>query len=431
MKEAFAGRRVCLLFDNENAGTVLRARRVVDLIQALGAESRLIVNIGRNSTPNLDKLFSERASTVTKRAPAGKDTSDVILATYSGICLGRALDHSEFDGVVLASNDKKLALTVKEWASEGLLACVITGLEKNLRYYFGVVSPKVFIFCLGSAAKRKTPTTPNFEPSKYDYVYEEKRPEVDCLEVLKVPITKEPLPRFIVLPVVGREVTLGRDGSDISLRYWDSESNSLYSPHSFFGLASDGWYLRSAHGMRRVRREARIDGRDIVAAEGNLMISDGATLQLSGFKFRYHKSQLILHRSQSGSTSVAEQVAYVELFLHQLMQDVLSAKSLNWYESFIPQNVRDECEEVKRQQNSDAHPFSFTYLKHIPIVLASNWELFLETPLHSVWRSKTQMKSALGNLNTIRNKLAHPTRPMPTPDEETFVARLAAVFSRR
>ena len=267
---------------------------------------------------------------------------------------------------------------------------------------------------------------PHISAATYPYLFDEPDPEYEfCgLKVVQVPDPQPPTPKFIPFPLTATEVTIGLSAGrcPIPLDAWERQPirAGLYTPHVFVGCGSGGWYLRSAHGVRRGRKCVTLDGRTVAASSGNQVLHDGSDLQLGGFRFQVRLSPVNCVEL-TGDCSGREIIAEVENRLHAVVASTLRKHfGENWWDK-VPQPIQEGCEERKKDDASAEHPYRFVFLRELQGIILAYWQLFATPPFNSVWQSRTQMRGVFNSIISIRNKLMHPTRVPPADTELGFL----------
>jgi hypothetical protein len=271
-----------------------------------------------------------------------------------------------------------------------------------------------------------------FQPEEYPFWFDSIPKGIDGLVVSALPTRREPIPQFIPLPLVLGEIKIGsnRGSCDVALDYWeDNNKIGLYSPHIFIGYSASGWYLRSAHGLRRGLRAVQLNERVISAQKGNCHLQGGDILRLGTmeFKFQCRDDNAFTVNPPSGE-STHDHLKAIELWFHSEIAKVLNSVSADWWETMVPDKVKKSC--VKNMENKHMpcvveNLYRHTFLLDLQDIILACWAHFVNHRIQVLWRSKNQLRKAFSALNETRNKEEHAPRLPPTEEEIAFIKRLS------
>ena len=419
--------KLILLYDAENVGGgINRAKSIHQHLikQGFELETVLVCSKRKSELLEFDEYFSQFATTVCRPARSGKDSGDIIIATIAGFFLAKSLHERRIVGVALVSEDKKLALCLNEWITHSYKAYVVIKSQSSFAAY-QAINPSITVIAYELLKRTRTIREPLFSYDLYPYIYSSSFPSsLDCLEVISVPRSLEPIPKFISLPVVSGELTIGASSEcDIALEFWDDPRGSLYSPHAFIEVTRNNWIVRSAKGFRRTR-STKVNDVTIQASSGSISLKQGDVIQLGKFALRVRAIDLLDHRFPTSLSSLYDQIVFIERSLHNQVYQVLSEASTDWWERLVPLDVREGCLSRSSQAKSNEHPYRFLLLRELDSIVISHWTLFMESKINELWKSKTQFRKALSQLINARNRIMHPTREEPTEAEFSLIARL-------
>lgn len=412
-----------------------RASAVINTLEENGVEVSQVAVVGQsNEVDKLRTFFRGRLgiSKVTSRiAPAGKNAGDIVLSCLAGRFLEVAITSDEIKAVALASEDKNLAKCLLPWIREGFSTYSVLINKDTEGYYSYNKLKKVTSFRLKNSSKKSKQKYKSKEPvfnERYNaYEYEDSYSgSLDVIEVVKVPTARSPVPSYIPLPPRLEELTAGSTGSnDVPLKYWE-EPHELYSPHVYLGFRHEGWYIRSAKGHRRGKKSVIVRGKNVNSQDGNIDIYDGDEIQFGGFELVLRTNDIIDHEINLDSDSNYEVVTYIEKFLHQLIVDRLSSEREDWWEDMVPEKTKNRCES-RSPKDTREHPIRYSTISDLDKCISKNWRLFKKGKFASSWKSKTKFRDSVSDLIQVRHKVMHSTRPDPTPKEEAFLQKMAAI----
>ena len=211
--------KLILLYDAENVGGgTNRAKSIHQHLIEQGFELETVVVCSKSNLElsRFHEYFSQSATTICRLARGGKDSADIILATIAGFFLGQSLHKGRGVGVALASEDKKLALCLNEWITHDYKAYLLINGQRAVTEY-QAINPSIMIISYELSKRRPVSRERLFNYNLYPYIYSPSLPpSLDCLEVISLPTSLEPIPKFIPLPLVGGELSIGASlGCDI------------------------------------------------------------------------------------------------------------------------------------------------------------------------------------------------------------------------
>jgi hypothetical protein len=423
------GCRVCLLYDAENiGGGAIRAREVLEALSAAGFHVISAAATCQTSVYDaLGRVLPLEPAILSGSTPAGKEYEDILLATASGYFLCRALRGADsIQGIILASADKLLSMCLLPWLRGGFPTYIVGLRPFVVDQSLVRLGVRAIVLEDSSAAKTKAQPPPVFLPDRYRFNFANDSPsKTTGLEVVTVPVPREPMPRFIPFPVTPDELTIGsRTVCDIPLEYWTTRSGEIYSPHAFVGCTTSGWHIRSAKGHRARSKAVIVNDRFIDASRGNVPIQSGDDVTVGPFKFRFFAAPRERLGEAIEMAKDFEIISRIEQRLHMLISRVLRSVSKDWWLDMIPEDVRDRCEGRQKGERDEEHPFRFTQLPDLQNILLTNWDIFQENGLESIWSSKSQMRRAFNCLIRSRNLTMHPTRGGADENDRIFLERL-------
>jgi hypothetical protein len=435
------GKRVCVLYDEENVGGgATRAEEILQLLRSSGAEIRLFIvaSKDRNILKNITTIFEHVAPVEAPRVFSNKDSADAMLIMYSGFCLAKAISNQEYDGIVSVSDDKLISQSLRLWVDKGLRAYILCKTETSR---FTAISPKIKTIRYDYKSKKKATHSPTFDRETYPYVYEGNAPaRQSYLEVISLPNKRAPIPKYVILPLVGEEISVGanrkfRRGNaeiekiqDCALDYWQHDRYPLYSPNVFFGLDEGGWYLRSAKGFRREMNAVMVNNKLIDSSDGKVRLKNGDNIFVKGFVFRFDEIDAITYNFPKSLENPHDKIDAIELFLHKLIFETLSSASSDWWTSLVPPTVRETCERMQTENKSSNHPSRFLYIRDMITIISENWTLFCPTPIGKAWTSNKLFKKGSGHLISVRNKVSHSMRGPLDARDSAFLSALTVMF---
>lgn len=416
-----------LLYDCSNVGDgVERASLIMNTLRGESIEVKVIIVVGKE--PSLSKLknyFSTIAETMSIRETGMKQSGDVMLAEMSGFILSEVTKgNRRLEGIVVASNDKSLMYCAKHWAELGKSAFVLVA---NPDKYSGTPKGVTLIsYKPISSAVGGTKTAMEFSPESYPYIFESIDTimcDHDYLEVEKVPVKNEPLPRIIPIPLKMDEISIGGgQAADIKLDYWDNlERKTIYPINAFLRSKGIGWEIMSAKGFRRGRGSVVVEGKIIDSATGYIILHNGVNFKIGGFEFKiFYKDRLVL--DPKGNRKTLDDICnFIELTIARYIQVSFSEADKSWWPNLIPKKIRLKAE---KRKGTEEDPFRFLDFSDLVKLVLLNWESIHFPFIFQLWHSKDQAKIGMGKIVQIRNKLKHPLRKAPTLDEEEYLKRV-------
>lgn len=423
-------RKVCLIYDVENVGGgIIRAKVIRQLLDLNGISlSRVVIAGPRNQVNSVADAFRDCEDLEERPCPYGRQVADVELATQAGLSLARAINYTDFDALFIASGDNAVIHCGCTWIEAGYsVTVIIKETEKKINLPPGF---QRLTYAIEKTKELRIQSEFDFED--YPFWFDSIPKEIDGLIVLSLPISREPIPQFIPMPLVMDEIRVGsRPGTcDVALDYWENDQRiSLYSPHAFIGYSANGWYLRSAHGHRTKGKIVQIGERIISAQNGNCPLTDGDIIQLGFVKFKFQacKDDVFIANPPSGQ-SVHEHLRAIEQWFHKEIAEVLSAISVDWWENMVPSKVKENCLQSMSSKQIIGiieNVYRFTLLLDLQRIIIARWDDFANHRIRKLWLTKNEFRKMFTALNEIRKKEDHPTRLPPTEQEAAFIQRLS------
>lgn len=117
----------------------------------------------------------------------------------------------------------------------------------------------------------------------------------------------------------------------------------------------------------------------------------------------------------------------LEVFLHQFVRLVLENEfgpdEEGWWVQGIPLKIRCDCNNRREDSTDREEPYKYTYLIDLSIIIDKNWRHF-QSCFQPFWESKASLTSSMAQLNTVRNKVAHPIRASASDEDLAFLEHL-------
>ena len=129
-----------------------------------------------------------------------------------------------------------------------------------------------------------------------------------------------------------------------------------------------------------------------------------------------------------GYGDLYEFITSSEELLHTQIKVTLKAEfgeeASGWWRKGVPERIRVICAQVREQDDDgEADPYAYTTLIHLKEILDRHWQLFVSRLPKAVIADKKALLRDIERLNTIRNRVMHPTRLHKVTDEDFEFAR--------
>jgi hypothetical protein len=150
------------------------------------------------------------------------------------------------------------------------------------------------------------------------------------------------------------------------------------------------------HGLERVEREHAID-----LGRGNRRTSD--------IDEAYYPQIESAIRAEAAQMAPHYEIFYsLETTIRRNVRDQLAAQSENWWETLIPETIRQDAEKVQQRERDSGvtprsdDPIDFLTFGQLSETIKSNWDIFAAT-----FSSKKAVEKVMASLNMLRGPIAH------------------------
>jgi len=111
--------------------------------------------------------------------------------------------------------------------------------------------------------------------------------------------------------------------------------------------------------------------------------------------------------------------------IREVLREKFGDKESGWWRQGVPEAIRVDCVKAREQgQGEDnAEPYEFTTFIHLSEIIDKHWSLFMSRLPNDVISDKKRFLAELKTLNSIRNRVMHPTRLHKISDEDFEFAR--------
>ena len=150
------------------------------------------------------------------------------------------------------------------------------------------------------------------------------------------------------------------------------------------------------HGLERVEREHAID-----LGRGNRRTSD--------IDEAYYPQIESAIRAEAAQMAPHYEIFYsLETTIRRNVRDQLAAQSEDWWETLIPEIIRQDAEKVQQRERDSGvtprsdDPIDFLTFGQLSETIKSNWDIFAAT-----FSSKKAVEKVMASLNMLRGPIAH------------------------
>ena len=194
-------------------------------------------------------------------------------------------------------------------------------------------------------------------------------------------------------------------------------------------------YIDRAIGERKITRsEVLLNIRESLERDPSWLDEDPDTaraivdrlLQRPPTRQRYLTGDVdyLIHHGYAATltTDLFRLLADIEHDLHAAVSSALISHFNGddaWWRNGVPARIRDACNRWQQADPEPAHPFSYTSLGHLASIIEHNWSLFEQVLPPDAPSSMLPLQGALHRLKSLRNRIAHPTRPF-LPGREDY-----------
>jgi len=150
------------------------------------------------------------------------------------------------------------------------------------------------------------------------------------------------------------------------------------------------------HGLERVEREHAID-----LGRGNRRASD--------IDEAYYPQIESAIRAEAAQMAPHYEIFYsLETTIRRNVRDQLAAQSDDWWETLIPETIRQDAEKVQQRERDSGvtprsdDPIDFLTFGQLSETIKANWDIFAAT-----FSSKKAVEKVMASLNMLRGPIAH------------------------
>ncbi len=232
---------------------------------------------------------------------------------------------------------------------------------------------------------------------------------------------------------------MGRPG-EVAKLLMEGLSPSAIAKKLGISTGSVRLYLMTAVGEGRIRRSDILYGIDRELSKRidrvilNTMKSDSSSIRIelykSGFECdRAEVEMYLMFRDRKVFLGdLYEFIVSIESTLHrnlkQLLSQIFGGGEPGWWRKGIPEKVRISCSESReRDQSFFGDAYNYTTFIQLWDIIDHNWPLLSPRFPPTLTTDKKRLRENLTKLNTIRNKVMHPTRLDAITEEDFEFAR--------
>jgi hypothetical protein len=150
------------------------------------------------------------------------------------------------------------------------------------------------------------------------------------------------------------------------------------------------------HGFDRIEREHAID-----LGRGNKRTSD--------IDEAYYPQIESAIRAEAAQMAPHYEIFYsLETTIRRNVRDQLAAQSDDWWETLIPETIRQDAEKVQQRERDSGvtprsdDPVDFLTFGQLSETIKANWDIFAAT-----FSSKKAVEKVMASLNMLRGPIAH------------------------
>lgn len=112
--------------------------------------------------------------------------------------------------------------------------------------------------------------------------------------------------------------------------------------------------------------------------------------------------------------------------VHDTLQEVYGTENDAWWVKGVPSQIRAECAHRRELSPVRGDVFNYVYLLDLKKILDKNWGIFQPhfSKIKDTTDSKSKFLSLIEKLNSIRNRVAHPTYESIYEEDVVFVKQL-------
>jgi hypothetical protein len=119
----------------------------------------------------------------------------------------------------------------------------------------------------------------------------------------------------------------------------------------------------------------------------------------------------------------------LEVRLHQFVRRILEGAFLGnndaWWRNGVPLAIRQRCAQTREEDEDPFDAYSYTTLIDLKRIIDTNWVAFVKVLPCQVTTDKREFMRNFDRLNSIRNRVMHPTKLAPVlRDEYEYVIQM-------
>ena len=112
-------------------------------------------------------------------------------------------------------------------------------------------------------------------------------------------------------------------------------------------------------------------------------------------------------------------------FVRQVLEDAFPGKNDEWWRNGVPLGIRQRCAQIREEDEDPLDAYSYTTLINLKSIIEVNWTMFVEALPRQLTTNKREFMRKMDRLNSIRNRVMHPTKLAPVRrDEYEFIIQM-------
>jgi hypothetical protein len=125
----------------------------------------------------------------------------------------------------------------------------------------------------------------------------------------------------------------------------------------------------------------------------------------------------------------------LEVRLHQFVRRILEGafpeNNDAWWRNGVPLPIRQRCAQIREEDQDPFDAYSYTTFIDLKRIIDANWVVFAKVLPHPITADKREFMRNMDRLNSIRNRVMHPTKLAPVLREEYeyVIQMMGRIFS--